>query len=351
MQRATILLRTFTEEIEFKQHPVTDVDVTALQENLQLAGLRHITKETTHQAVDLRAHECEFHPVRTWLECLKWDGVPRLNPWLATYLGAQCTPYIEGIGRMFLISMVARIYEPGCKADYMLVLEGPQGHLKSTACMVLAGEYFSDNLPEVTANKDVSQHLRGKWLIEVSEMHAMNRAENTHLKAFISRPVERFRPSYGRKEVVEARQCVFIGTTNKNTYLRDETGARRFWPVCTGRIDIEALRRDRDQLFAKVVHAYHQKERWWPDGKFEADVIASEQDAQFEDDAWRENIVEFLGDADRRPTIGEIARAALFIDTPQISRQHQLRIAGILEHHGWYRLPKDGRGNRRWAPR
>jgi predicted P-loop ATPase len=352
MERVPILMRPIVpDDLNFTQHPITDVDVTALQERLQLAGLRNIAKETTQQGVALRAHECAFHPVRDWLDSLKWDGTPRLAFWLSTYLGAQPTPYSEAIGRMFLISMVARIYEPGCKADYMLVLEGPQGNLKSTACMVLGGKYFSDSLPDVTADKDASQHLRGKWLIEVSEMHAMSRAENAHLKAFITRPIERYRPSYGRNEVVERRQSVFIGTTNKNTYLRDETGARRFWPNATGHIDVDALRRDRNQLFAEAVHAYRQRERWWPDGKFECEIIASEQEARFEDDAWREPIVEFLALYDRSPTISEIARRALDIQTCKISRQDQLRIASILEHLGWRRLPKDGRGNRRWAPR
>ena len=175
--------------------PVTDDDVAALQIYLQNAGLERISAHTTHQAVDLSARECAFHPVRDYLDSLLRDEQPRLHHWLTTYLGVECSPHAEQIGTMFLISMGGgRILSPGCKADYMLVVEGPQKELlKSTACAGARRSLVSDNLSEI-ANKDASQHLRGKWLIEVEEMHAMGKVETSLLKSFLTRTTERYWP-------------------------------------------------------------------------------------------------------------------------------------------------------------
>jgi predicted P-loop ATPase len=260
------------------------------------SGLAEIGLNVTRQAVELCARDCAFHPVRDYLDGLLWDRTPRLDGWLATYLGAERSPYVDGIGRMFLIAMAARIFDPGCKADYMLVLEGDQGGRKSSACAILADQWFSDALPDLHArnDKDTSQHLRGKWLIEVAELSATSRADTEHLKAFITRRVEKFRPSYGRLDVDEPRQCLFVGTTNKATYLRDETGARRFWPVAVGTIDLDKLADDRDNLFAEAVYRYRAGEPWWPNEKFEREHIKPQQDERFEDDPWDELIEKYI---------------------------------------------------------
>jgi hypothetical protein len=327
---------------------LTDEDLVDLQRYLQRAGLKRISGETVRDAVrEYARHQCAFHPVRDYLTAVKWDGIPRLETWLIVYLGAEDIPYTRAIGRMFPISMVARIYQPGCKADHMLVLEGPQGELKSTACSILGGQWFSDALPDVTNGKDASQHLRGKWVIEVPEMHAMNRAEAALLKSFISRTTERYRPSYGRLEVIEPRQCVFVGTTNKQTYLRDPTGGRRFWPVLCGIIKIDRLARDRDQLLAEAVCSYHAGAQWWPDKKFEHEVIAPEQQQRYEADAWEETIARFLA-ARSKATIGEVARDAIGIETKRLGTSDQRRIMAAMELLGWARAGRTA-GSRWWS--
>jgi predicted P-loop ATPase len=335
----------------FKPRPLTDVDVSAIQEWLQLHGLKKLGKDTMHQAVDLRAEERKFHPLRDYLDNLVWDGKERLGSWLADYLGAERTAYTAGIGRMFMVATVARIFEPGCKCDYMMVLEGQQGARKSTACAILGGTWYSDNLPDATSGKDVSQHLQGKWIIEIGEMSAMGKAENTALKAFITRTVERYRPSYGRKEIQQLRQCVFIGSTNKAAYLRDETGGRRFWPVEVTNIDTVTLARDRDQLFAEAVALYRNGARWWPDADFERQHIKPQQDARFEADIWEERIAEYLN-LSSKVTVGGVATGALGLDTPKIGRADQNRITAAMERLCWRRLndgKPDGHGKRWWV--
>ena len=338
--------------------PVRDTDATRVQEYLQRLGLPRIGKDSIFQAIDLRADECAFHPLRDYLDGLKWDGRRRVDEWLSRYLGADPTLYADAIGEMFLCAMVKRIFEPGCQADYMLVFEGSQGSGKSSACHILGGAYFSDSLPSVRLDKEASNHLRGRWVIEIAELSAIRGAEEAALKAFLSRTAERYRPAYGRREVVEPRQCVFIGTTNESAYLHDETGGRRFWPIKTGTIDLDALARDRDQLFAEAVALYREGMQTWPDAEFERKFIAPVQQARREIDAWDEPIADFLarkaeaaasqGSYSATATVGEVATSALDMKAQRIATSDSRRITAIMTSHGWRRSDTLRHGIRPW---
>jgi predicted P-loop ATPase len=180
----------------------------------------------------------------------------------------------------------------------------------------------------------------------------MSRAEVTLLKSFITRTTERYRPSYGRRDVTEPRQCVFIGTTNKIVYLRDETGNRRYWPVRTGKVELQALKQDRDQLFAEAKHLFEKGEQWWPDKAFEAKHIKPEQDARFEADPWEDPVTQYLDaligqDPTIVVTVSQVAKYALgFLSDAKLGTTDARRITGILEREKWERKARTATG--RW---
>lgn len=326
-----------------QDRPVTDVDILVVQEYLQTCGLKRISKDVVHDAVDRRARECAFHPIRDWLQSLTWDGKRRLAGWLHNILGADDSAYAAGIGKMFMISMVARVMDPGCQADHMVILESPgQGQLKSTACRILAGDaYFADELP--VASKDVSMIMKGRWLIEVSELHAFSVKDIEHLKALITRRVEVYRPPYGRKTVKEPRQCLLIGTTNRTEYLVDPTGNRRFWPIRIGNIDIDRLKRERDQLFAEAYHLYKDGAPWWPDEDFTAAHIETQQENRRAVDVWEADVLKYIEGKDT-VRLQDILLDALDIQKDRREFKHSNRVRNILTANGWWRGHKDSHG-------
>ena len=331
-------------------HETDDDDIARLQQWLQRMGIPRIGREIVGQAVEVVAHDHSFHPLREQFNALAWDGIVRTDRWLFVYFGAEAEDdaaieYVSAIGKMFLIALVARVFQPGCQADYMMVLEGDQGILKSSACRVLAGEWFSDSMPESIAGKDARQHLRGKLLVEISELSALSKADIEAWKAFITRREERYRPPYGKHDVVEKRQCLFVGTTNEDTYIKDPTGGRRFWPVKCTAIDVEALAAVRDQLLAEAVVRYRRGERWWPTAEDERRFFKPQQEKRFEEDPWhpaiakwiekrahdvREALLRDLGDG--RFTVSDVARGCLGFDgESRIWPREQQRIAKVIK--------------------
>ena len=189
-------------------------------------------KDRIFDAVNVVAQEHSFHPVRDYLNGCAWDGVPRVETLLIDYLGAEDNPYTRTVTRKTLVAAVARVFRPGCKFDYMLTLRGRQGLGKSALIGKLGGRWFSDTFITMQG-KDAYEQVQGVWIMEVGELAGMRKAEAETIKLYISKQVDRFRPAYGRRLQEFPRQCVFIGTTNEQQFLRDTTGNRRFWVVDT----------------------------------------------------------------------------------------------------------------------
>jgi hypothetical protein len=210
-------------------------------------------KDHVNDAASELCLEHRFNPVTDYFDGVLWDGTPRLETWLSKYLGAEDTPLNRAIGRIMLMAAVRRARQPGCKFDHIVVFEGFEGTGKSTALIILAGEEnFSDQTILTASDKEQQELVRGVLIFEIADLAGMKRSEVEKVKAFVTRTTDRARPAYGRRRVDVPRCCIFAATTNDDEYLKSQTGNRRFWPVRTGVINLDALRRDRDQLWAEA---------------------------------------------------------------------------------------------------
>lgn len=323
-----------------------------------------VKPELVRRVVDLIARRNSYHPVRDYLESLpSWDGIRRIGSWLIDYCGVESSDtqpnnYAMAVGEKFLISAVKRILEPGAKCDSMLVLEGAQGIGKSTVPRILAGdEWFSDKLSEM-GSKDASMQLRGIWIMELGELEALNRAELAQAKMFMSQQVERFRLPYGRRVIQVPRQCVFIGTTNSDAWMKDETGGRRFWPVRCHQIDLEGLKRDRDQLWAEALKECRSGASWWLDDHELVKDAIEEQRSRYMEDIWHAKVIEFAEEIAATQGSGLKAGTASITEILQrlgvdLSKQDQAaanRVSRCLRAEHWERRNMGPRGDRerRW---
>lgn len=269
----------------------TDADDAALRYYLERTyGLSG--KDKIFDAVNVVAGENAYHPVREYLDGCTWDGVPRVETLLVDYLGADDSRYTRAVTRKTLAAAVARIYKPGCKFDYMLTLQGRQGLGKSALIGRLGGPWYSDTFGTMQG-KEAYEQVLGVWLVEVGELAGMKRAEAETIKLFISKQADRFRPAYGRRMQEYPRQCIFVGTTNEPTFLRDATGNRRFWVVATPNdpahswteLTPDVVR----QVWAEAVEIYHKGETLFLPPEIEAE--AREVQAAYEEENPRAGIV------------------------------------------------------------
>lgn len=244
-----------------KDHLIEDEDVANIKHWLGKEFNFEPSNNGIIDAITVLATQNRFDPIRDFLDSLpKWDKTLRLNSWLKKNFEAKGEPeYLAQVFRKWMVAMVMRIYEPGAKFDWMPIFEGKQNIGKSSFGKILVGEkYFCDSLPPL-GDKEAALALMGRWGIEFGELTQFRKNELEVVKSFVSRSIDKFRPPYGRRSIEFARRCVFFGTTNKDAYLADETGNRRFKPLLVGRLNFEALKKDRLQLFAEAKYLWKKK--------------------------------------------------------------------------------------------
>lgn len=289
-------------EADFEPHRVNDNDITQTAAFLERHGLSG-NVSVTYNAIRVVAEKRKFHPAQDYFKSVKWDGVKRLDGWLATYLGANedDAAYLSFIGKKWLTAGVKRIFHAGCKFDHILVLEGKQGAGKSTALQYLAtfgGDvekaYFSDNIRiSDIQNKDTIMLLQGSIIVELAELAGFRKKEDDEIKGWITVKEDRCRLPYGRTVTHFPRQFILSASTNTYDYLKDATGNRRYWPVKVGKIDLDGIKRDREQLWAEAYHEFLGGLHIGPTPE-ETALAEKAQSRRLSSDVWEDTVMDIV---------------------------------------------------------
>ncbi len=321
----------------------TDVDDTRVQIWMSKHEGFAPSSRLVAESVEVVARHNTFHPVLDYLRSLKWDGVARIDQWMSDHLNVEDTQYTRLVSRWFLIGMCNRVINPGCKFDYCLVLEGKQGRMKSSALRALAGEWFSDTELDL-AHKDAMSAIRGHWLHEFGEMGSIARTESMRQKSFLSRQVDEFRPSYGRREIRCPRQLVFTGTTNEWQWNKDPTGGRRFWPVdIPDEVNVKGLESERDMLLAEAYALAMAGERHWPTADEQRDIFDPVQLMRESSEVYVEILAAWaaaLVGPEKEFSLSTAILSGLKIDTKSITRDIQTRVGQALAKLDYERYEK-----------
>ncbi len=331
--------RIYTNMLTGKSRPLTsEEDLNILVMLQRRLGMSKLSLDTVRNAVEQFALAHKKSEPYAWLKSLKWDGVPRIDNFFQRSLYVENTEYMTSVSKNLWLSLAVRILRPGSKVDTMVVLIGSQGIFKSTLLSVIGGPWYTEATEQI-GTKDFALCLNGKLLIEIGELDAFRKADITTIKRVLSCQSDFYRAPYDRRPKDNPRQCVFVGTTNKPTFLTDSTGGRRFWPVDTSKIDVEYAREMREQLFAEACHRIEAGEQWY-NMPIEATALAQEN--IHDEDPWMELIREWLLARGEHIRTSEIAIDCLKIDEGQIDRRAAVRIADIMRKLGWkYTVGKD----------
>jgi putative DNA primase/helicase len=333
--RGKLRYNAFTSQHMCGDLPMSDEGTTEIA--LWLAKVYRLDVSSTMVAEQVRyeATKHSFHPVREYLEGLVWDNRPRIGKLLPTYFGAESNDLVDILGQYWMISAIVRIMVPGEKVDTTLILVGDQGARKSSAIKTLAkrAEWFSDT-PLDLSSKDLFESIQGVWLYELGELDAFKGRDWARIKSMLSSPVDKWRRPYGRNTVQVPRQVVFAGTTNQDEFLGDPTGARRFWPVRIGKILLEQLREDVDQLWAEALALWRREPRWWLDVELGKQLVAASAEFQISD-PWEPSIMQWVSGRISGFTIADILESVIKKERRDWSNADQQRIAGILKRAGY----------------
>lgn len=243
-----------------------DHDVIDIQTRISVlfSDFANIGKEMTFDAVVNAAYTNKVDTGADYLKGLTWDKEKRLDSWISKAFHTPDDHYHQSIGANWLKGMVKRVIQPGCKFDYVLVLEGEQGIKKSTALLTLAGELGHVETTMSTETKDFFMQFLGNAIVEFSEGETLSRTEVKRMKAIITVQIDKFRAPYGRSVVPHPRRCVFSMTTNQTEYLKDETGNRRWLPVAVnGLVDLKWIEDNREQILAEAYYRVVKGETTW----------------------------------------------------------------------------------------
>lgn len=316
--------------------------------------------DTVVKAVLLASHRNEFNKLKDHLESVEWDGVHRVKMWLIEWCHAMKTrkfrsmsqeekdrmlQYLEKVGTKWLVAAIARVYEPGCRVDNMLILESEGGFMKSTLFRELGGEWFTDARLNFQ-DKDSLLILQGRWIVEMPELEGMNKSDASETKRFMTQHIDLFRPPYGRRLIKAPRRCILGGSVNHDQYLKDDSGNRRMWPVEVGGVvDIVEFKKIVPQLWAEALVMYHAGVKWWvePAEKY---LFEEQQEDRYQQDAWEPIIADYLdGAGDWASVTGKLNQSSvqlvlqycLKLDMARRDQMAARRVASVFKRLAWSR--------------
>lgn len=321
----------FSEDVEFIKNPiwdntilsgkaVDDQDITQIRFYLSAVHNFEPNKNIVGEACYLISKRNSYHPVKNYIEKEKWDKIPRLNEWLIKVVGCDDNIYTRAVSSKFLIAAVNRIYNPGCKFDHMLILEGDQGVGKSTMIEELAGKFYLDTNFE-NKDKDLIDSMRTAFIIEISELTGMNKKDIDWLKSFLSKKVDCVRLPYASRTKDFKRKNVFFGTYNpsgNNMYLRDDTGNRRFWPIeCKSKkfIDLGYLKENKHQLWAEALMRFKLEEKYYIDDSKALEILKNVHEERELESPTHKKISKWLKTKNYEVSMEEIMSDCLKINT------------------------------------